>query len=1064
MKKSKQNIVLLSKLQRPQIKTKTLYRKRLIDLLSKNLGKKVILLCAGAGYGKTTLLSQFLSETKIPSVYYHLEDEDAEPVVFFSYLIAGIRRIKPEFGKKIENLRNFFNYPERYLEIIVGTFINEIMANIKKDLYIILEDYHLLEQSAQIDKILIYLLEHLPSCLHFIITSRTMPSISLSRFRARDEILELKNQHLRFTKDEIMHLFKEMYSISLKETELKWIEEHSEGWPTSLRLMIQSSDYLEGIKSSGYVRRVLNSYYQSQSNLFNYFAQEIYNQESKEIRRFLVDCSVLEWLTPGLCDAVTRRKNSANVLSNLTTRNAFLVRIPGQDYRFHNLFRNFLHSKLTDVEREKRICRRAGDFYSRGDRLEEALKFYLKAGEFKRAASIIEKIGFYLIGPGRSGVLSYYIEQIPSPIRNQFPGLLMNYAQSLIHIGRSDEAKNNYLKAAKIFKQRKRCRIKYAAALYELGGLSLNQSKFLVAKKWFRSALSVCPKGSSLTRAAILNSLGFVYTQIGGRNLGKATKYFGKALQIAQKNRYKKLEASIFNNWAMNEWKAGNLNQAYLRLSKIVKLLKKHFSPHCGSGFFNASRLSALMGNKKEARSILNAGIKTCGAYNDLWSMGTLWKGYSILYQELGDLQKAKQFIAKSLEIYEKLGIVRLMITALNELSRINILAGDLSEAEKNLSAIWWFKKNRNDPESIPILLTEARLKIAQERFDKAKSILTQALKLTQRFKQIFNSFLINIEMSKVYYSQGKVEKALHALEKAIMISRSKGYDYLLLQELQKEKWMLQAIKRENIEKRYVMSIIKKSKLDIHWIDAFLFGVPKVFIDDCEITDDAWKTIKAKKFFFYLLLHKNEKISFDSIIAAVWPNVSYKSGRYSFRKARQHIRQAFKSNVEGFGDLIVSSKDLYQISTQVSVRLDTDEFQNLVMQSKGLKNEDEKLKSYLQRTLSIYKKGFAVGWYDNWVEDVRHYYQGLYEDCLATLADFYLRKNKLKDAINSYKKLLLLNFYNEDYHRKLMLSYAKLGRYKEIKQNFEKLKEVLRKELRSEPQQKTINLYKSLIH
>jgi LuxR family maltose regulon positive regulatory protein len=289
MKKRKQNIILLSKLQTPQIKTKILYRKRLIDLLSKNLGKQVILLCAGAGYGKTTLLSQFLSETKIPSVYYHLENEDAEPVVFFSYLVAGIRRIKPEFGKKIENLSHFFNYPERYLEIIVGTFINEIMANIKKDLYIILEDYHLLKQSAQINKILIYLLDHLPSCLHFIITSRTLPAISLSRLRTRDEILELKNQHLRFTKDEIMHLFKEMYSISLEEKELEWIEEHSEGWPTSLRLMIQSSDYLEGIKSSGYVRRVLDGYYQSQSNLFNYFAQEIYNQESKKIRHFLVD-------------------------------------------------------------------------------------------------------------------------------------------------------------------------------------------------------------------------------------------------------------------------------------------------------------------------------------------------------------------------------------------------------------------------------------------------------------------------------------------------------------------------------------------------------------------------------------------------------------------------------------------------------------------------------------------------------------------------------------------------------------------------------------------------------
>jgi ATP/maltotriose-dependent transcriptional regulator MalT len=145
-----------------------------------------------------------------------------------------------------------------------------------------------------------------------------------------------------------------------------------------------------------------------------------------------------------------------------------------------------LHSKLTDVEREKRICRRAGDFYSRKDRLEEALKFYLRAEEHKRAASIVEKIGFNHIEQGRSGALNSYIEQVPGPIRNKSPKLLKIYAQSLIHIGRSDEAKNNYLRATKILKRKKRYRIEYADTLYELGGLSLNQSKFLVAKNGSR--------------------------------------------------------------------------------------------------------------------------------------------------------------------------------------------------------------------------------------------------------------------------------------------------------------------------------------------------------------------------------------------------------------------------------------------------------------------------------------------------------------------------------------------------------------------------------------------------
>ncbi len=1062
MPEGKENIILLSKLQAPQIKTKTLYRKRLLNLLSKNLNKKIILLCAGAGYGKTTLLSQFISRKKISYVYYHLEKSDAEPVVFFSYLIAGIRKIAPGFGKKFETLSRFFNYPQRYLDIIAGTFINEVIKHIKHDLYIILEDYHASYPSEQIDRVLAYLLKHLPSHLHFFITSRVVPPISMSQLRARDEIFELNSQVLRFTKEEIKNLFGTVYSISLKASELEWIEEHSEGWPTSLRLMLQSSNYLEGIKSSGYVRRILDSYYQSQSNLFNYFAQEIYNKESKEVQRFLMDCSVLEWLTPGLCNAVTGRKNSASILADLFMRNAFLFRIPDMGYRFHKLFRDFLNSKLNDVEKEKRIYRRAGNFYSKENRTEQAVKFYLQAEDYKKAGSIIEKIGFNLIAQGRSSILCSYIEKIPKSIRIQRPLLLMDYAQSLIYAGRSDEAKDNCLRAVKKLKKKARDRKKYADALYELGGINLNQGKFNAAKKWFKMALNVCPKSSSLTRASILNSISSIYTAIGGRNLNEATKYLEKALNIAQHNKFKGLEASILNNWAMNEFKTGNLNGAYLKLVKMVDLLKKYFSPGCGAGFYNAAKISLLLGHKKEARTILNAGIKTCSTYNDLWSMARIWEGYTLVYQELGDFIKAKQLIAKALEIYEKLGIVRLIVSILTEMCKINIKSGELTDAERNLSTVWELKGKRNDPEAIPILLTEAKLRITQGKSANAVDILLNTLKLSQGYKHIFESFLINIELSKVYHIQGKNEKALSALEKAILISHSKGYDYLLLKELQQEKWMLQAIKRENIEKRYIMSLIKKSKLDIHWIDVFLFGVPKVVIDDCEVQDETWKTIKSKKLFFYLLLHWKKKVTQDCLIDALWKNASYKSGSDSLRKAIQYIRQILKSGKKKKLDLITSGKGLYQISPEISVRLDTEEFQNLVKQAKKIKDQGREYEDCLKKAISTYREGFAIGWYDPWVDDLRRFYQRLYEDCLVMMANFYFGKNKFKDAITWYKRLISLDFYNEEYHCKLMKAYSATGKYKEIVKDFEQLKKILKKDLSSEPQEETMRLYKSL--
>ena len=376
MPDDKRDIVLLSKLHPPKERTDDLYRNRLVDMLRDNLDKKVVLISAGAGYGKTTLLSQFLAKTSIRSVFFHLEKSDAEPVVFFSYLIEGIRKIEPEFGWKTEALSHFFNFPQRYMELIFGTFINEIIRYITDDLYIILEDYHALYPTDHINRIMDYLLEHIPPPLHFIITSRVSPPLSLSQLRAHNELYELQSKHLRFTREETRELCDSIYSLSLDEAELEWIEEHLEGWPTSLRLMLQSSKDQES-KSSGHIRRILDSYYQSQSNLFTYFAQEIFNQESKAIRQFLIDCSIFEWLSPELCDAVTRRRNSNMILSDLTGRNTFMFNMPGMGYRFHNLFRDFLRSKLVDTHREKRLFTRAGDFYATEGRYEEAIKYYL---------------------------------------------------------------------------------------------------------------------------------------------------------------------------------------------------------------------------------------------------------------------------------------------------------------------------------------------------------------------------------------------------------------------------------------------------------------------------------------------------------------------------------------------------------------------------------------------------------------------------------------------------------------------------------------------------------------
>ncbi|MGD8979370.1 MAG: BTAD domain-containing putative transcriptional regulator, partial [candidate division WOR-3 bacterium] len=735
---------------------------------------------------------------------------------------------------------------------------------------------------------------------------------------------------------------------------------------------------------------------------------------------------------------------------------------PEHGYRFHNLFRDFLSSKFTDPKRRKRLYLRAGDYLAAHHKYDESLKFYSQADAYKKMAAVIDRTGVTFIGQGRSATLCNYIEQMPAAIRDLDPDLLLVFSQALTLVGRLEDARRNCLKAYRILKRKPGVKRKHADTLYALGGIYNTSGKRVTAMRYYRKALDKCPRSAELTRAAILNSLGSLHNMMGGKHLTKAISHFNKALMIAQKGGYKEIEASILNNWAWSEWKQGNLKEAYAKLSAIIPILEKHFSPGCGAGFYNAARYSTMLGHGRKAKSILDLGIQICSPYNDLWSLATIWHGYAVFYLETGDFQKARQFISRSLEVYEKLGVERLIVAATNELCRINIADNEYVSAETNVSSIWKHKKVHDDADSIPVYLTIAKLEHAQDRLARSEEILRVALKLAVRYGEIFQRFLASMELSKVFYQKQDRAKSFELLRSALEISRRKGYEYLLLRELQREKWMLEAIREQNIEKSYVMEIIKKSKIDVHWIDARMFGVPRIRIDDHPVSDDAWKTIKAKKLLFYMLLQKGERTSGDLLVDKLWPDVSFRKGSDSLRKAIQHIRETAKVLGGATAELLTSAKGVYQMPANIYVYLDSDEFERLYQKAVAASSDEEK-EGLLKKAIDLYGEGFAIGWYEDWIEEWRRYFQGRYEECLTALIGVYSRKFDYERALSSTEKLLALNFLDERYHRQYMEILAKLDRCADIQSDFKRLREMLKKEMKVDPSKETVDLYKGLI-
>ena len=1047
-------LIIDSKLHLPRPRFKTLRRARLLNRLTDSRSRKLILVCAPAGYGKTTLLSQFLARTRLPYVYYLLEKTDSEPAVFLSYLLAGLRSIRPGFGRKTERLTHLFNYPQRFFEVIAGTLVNEINDEFKTGLLLILDDYQALESAPMIDRLVDHLLRHVEPAVHLIITSRFVPGISLGLWKGRGEVMELTAENLRFDRREIRDFLAKAIPDRFPEDELEWIESYSEGWPVALRFLQEALRHGEDIAAGREKWRSL-----ARTDLFQYFAQEIYDREPPALQEFLKRCAIPDWLTSDLCNRITGRTDAREILPELVQRNMFLFPYGRSGYRFHNLFRDFLNRKIIDTPEECQVSRQTAEFYRVRKESEAALKFYYRAGDYETAAGIVEDIGAELIRQGKSGVLDGYLQQLPEHLVRDRYRLLLHQSQVYLFQGRGEEAKAACAAAIKSLRTKPKLRAEYADALYKLAGLAMNEGNYKTAARLFRTALSSGSRKYPHIYAAILNSYGSLLCATSGRDRSRVAGYFRTAQRLARKIKNPELEASILNNWARSEWEAGKIETAYPKFIRMAGILKDHFTPGCGGGFFNAARLSLLMGDRNEARKILEQGLKVCSAYDDQWSRARIFQGFAQLYRELSDHRKAQDHIEQALGIYRQIGVPGLTSAAHAEAARIALAQGRTTEAEKDLAAAWSLKKSAADADTIALQIVEAEIRIRQGRYGDAEKMLGDAQGNARKYHKVIESMDIVRRMAEVRFRKGETEAAAKALAAALKLARTCGPGNFLIRTWEKEEWLTEFLKQQAFRSGK-SRIYEPLRLPI--LAARFFGTPRVAWNDRPIEDRCWPTAKAKKMLFFLICRYPEKSGADQLLETLWPGSGRSAGQNSLRKALQHIRQALASGGAD-PDIITAEKGSFGFAPNVVIRRDIDQLKIQAAKHPEDIKRSRNWRFNLERVLAQTAPGIANGWFDDWLEDLRATYIKWRETGLRQLADYYWKSKKYPEASGCYKKLIGIDPYEESYYRAMMVIAAKKRNCREVKRIYSRLAAWLKSEMSASPQAATTNLYQELV-
>ena len=439
--------LLKTKLYIPHRRPDTVPRSLLIKQLNERIQRKLTLITAPAGYGKTNLASEWIhslqsetaetetaeatSNTRI--TWLSLEEADSEPIRFLSYVIAALQQGAPEIGIDALNLFEMAQSPP--INTVLNELINDI-AGLNYHIMLVLDDYHVISH-PEIHEALHYLVEHQPHQMHLVITSREDPPLPLSRLRARGEMAEIRMHDLRFSLAETTQFFSHAMKLDLESEVISVLEARTEGW-------------IAGLQLAGFVLKNLPDHHAfmdtfsgSHRYVLDYLTDEVLQSQDQEVRRFLVQTAVLKRFNTELCQAVTGNPNSQFILEQLEQTNIFIVPLDHERvwYRYHHLFADSLLTELSKAEASA-LVKKAAAWHATNDMIFEAVTYALDGADPELMADMIDVAlqQETIWSSGNLVLYSSWLEKLPAQVFAKRPWLSLNAAFVLYLSGRFDDA------------------------------------------------------------------------------------------------------------------------------------------------------------------------------------------------------------------------------------------------------------------------------------------------------------------------------------------------------------------------------------------------------------------------------------------------------------------------------------------------------------------------------------------------------------------------------------------------------------------------------------------------
>ncbi len=818
--------LLHTKLYISPLRSKIVLRPRLIERLDDALFGGFTLISAPAGFGKTTLLREWISQQDLSLAWFSIDNGDNDPIRFWTYVIAALQTVQPDIGRAVFAAIQTPQPPA--IESLLAELINEITTNsnyssaltAKPRFILVLDDYHLITES-NVHNSLVFFLDNLPPQIHLIISGRSDPPWPLARLRARRKMNELRADDLRFSSQEIAIFLNSVMMLNISPENIAALERRTEGWIVGLQMAALS------MQKSSDISAFIRAFTGTNRFILDYLLEEVLDQQSSDTQEFLLKTSLLEHLSADICDFILGRSNSKMLLSQIEKANLFLIPLDDHRkwYRYHHLFSELLCNQLTlrypDVV--SHLHQKASQWLEDQGYVDESVDHALAANDYDRLARLCEKYAQGMLQQSRHSVLHTWIEALPSDLIHKRPWLCVYQSWTRHWAGirdRGDECLENaerMLENSPSLDEFERGKLSGSIATVRAHYALVNEQLPLAIEQ-AEKALQLLPDTDFYTPGTAGIALGGAYW--GQGKIAQAEQAFSTCAAIALKGGYVSRASSALCYAGIQQLNQAKLKDAEITFNQALSLAQgpgAHRYPIAGYPLAKLGELACEWNLLEQARELTEDGLKLCKL---LGHVDLIAEAYAALAR----VRLADADYAGVLEILNQADQLTLAtkldpwaITWLDD-CRIQLW---LSTGKLDQAAHWVetsglkadggfnFHYDLHHILLVKILVAQIASNPGNSAADPCLELISRLLAATTKMGWVHQKIQVLILQALVFKSIGHEDHALHSLKQSVVLAEPAGYIRTFIREGQALQELLKNLAAWEKTNRYLEDLLQ---------------------------------------------------------------------------------------------------------------------------------------------------------------------------------------------------------------------------------------------------------------